>query len=61
MFLSPYTVVTMKFSVLGATGESGKYLLEQALADGHQVIALVRNPDKITTTHDNLEVSLRSG
>ena len=30
--------------------------MEQALQEGHQVTAVVRNPDKIKTTHDNLKV-----
>ena len=30
--------------------------MEQALQAGHRVTAVVRNPDKIKTSHDNLKV-----
>ena len=30
--------------------------MEQALEEGHQVTAVVRNPDKLKTVHDNLQV-----
>jgi uncharacterized protein YbjT (DUF2867 family) len=33
---------------LGATGATGRHLLEQALAQGHHVTALVRNPPSST-------------
>jgi len=46
----------MKLAILGATGQTGLQAVEQALQEGHQVTAVVRNPDKIKTTHDNLEV-----
>jgi putative NADH-flavin reductase len=37
----------MKIAVLGATGGTGKEVVKQALAKGHQVTALCRNPDKL--------------
>jgi len=37
----------MLISVLGATGPSGLHFVKQAVAAGHTVQALVRNPDKI--------------
>ena len=42
--------------VLGATGATGQLVVSQALAAGHSVTALVRSPEKITTTHPNLTV-----
>jgi putative NADH-flavin reductase len=38
---------TMKLTVLGATGNVGKELVEQALAAGHEVTVLVRAPEKL--------------
>jgi putative NADH-flavin reductase len=44
----------MKLAIFGATGKTGRYLLEQALARGHTVTVLARNPDKLTLRHDRL-------
>lgn len=38
---------TMKIAVLGATGGTGIQIVKQALAAKHDVIAIVRNPDKL--------------
>ncbi|ESO92950.1 hypothetical protein LOTGIDRAFT_145414 [Lottia gigantea] len=46
----------MKIAILGATGPTGQALLKRALDAGHNVVALVRNPDGISTKHDNLQV-----
>lgn len=46
----------MKIAVLGATGQTGQYLVNQALQHGHTVTAIVRNPGKLTVHHDNLKV-----
>ncbi|KAM9360425.1 flavin reductase (NADPH)-like [Symphorus nematophorus] len=46
----------MKIAVLGATGQTGQYLVNQALQQGHTVTAIVRNPAKLTVHHDNLKV-----
>ncbi|XP_064638136.1 uncharacterized protein YwnB-like isoform X2 [Lineus longissimus] len=46
----------MKICVCGATGPSGQRLVQQALDAGHQVIALVRTPEKVEAKHDNLKV-----
>ncbi len=46
----------MKVLILGATGGTGRALVEQALEQGHVVTALARNPAKIQTTHANLRV-----
>jgi len=46
----------MKIAVLGATGPSGIQVVKEALARGHEVTAVVRNPDKVTEKHDKLKV-----
>ncbi|XP_073321501.1 flavin reductase (NADPH)-like [Pagrus major] len=46
----------MKIAVLGATGQTGQYLVNQALQQGHTVTAIVRNPGKLTVHHGNLKV-----
>ena len=37
----------MRIAVLGATGTIGRLVVERALADGHEVTALVRSPEKL--------------
>lgn len=37
----------MKVLVLGATGRTGQHIVEQGLAKGHQITALVRDPSKV--------------
>lgn len=44
----------MKILIVGATGGTGKQLVAQALARGHEVTVLVRNPKKISIQHPNL-------
>jgi putative NADH-flavin reductase len=46
----------MKIFLLGATGGTGGAVLEQALARGHEVTALVRSPEKITVRNPALVV-----
>ena len=46
----------MNLAVLGATGRTGRLVVEQALAAGHSVTALVRSPEKLTAEHANLRV-----
>lgn len=46
----------MKIAVLGATGQTGQYLVKQALQQGHTVVALVRNTSKLAVQHVNLKV-----
>ena len=46
----------MKLVVLGATGGTGRLVVEQALAAGHTVTALVRSPEKLATSQPNLHV-----
>ncbi len=44
----------MNLLIFGATGGTGRALVEQALAQGHVVTAFARNSAKLTATHDNL-------
>ena len=37
----------MKIAVLGATGPSGVQVVKEALERGHDVTAIVRNPNKM--------------
>jgi uncharacterized protein YbjT (DUF2867 family) len=37
----------MKILILGATGRTGKYLIEEALKKGHKVSAIARDPNKL--------------
>ena len=46
----------MNLVVLGATGRSGHLVVEQALAAGHTVTALVRSPQKLAIANSNLRV-----
>lgn len=47
----------MKIAVLGATGPSGLQTVLEALERGFSVVALVRNPDKLTVKDNNLQVN----
>lgn len=46
----------MNVLIFGATGGTGRALVEQALAQGHAVTAFARNPSKVQTKHSNLRV-----
>jgi len=46
----------MKLLIIGATRGIGFQLVEQALQAGHEVTALVRNPQKMPKGHDRLQV-----
>jgi putative NADH-flavin reductase len=46
----------MKVLIFGASGNTGRQLVQQALKEGHNVTAFVRNPAKLEITHPNLEV-----
>ena len=37
----------LRILLFGATGPTGRRLLEQALQQGHQVTAVVRSPEKL--------------
>jgi len=47
---------SLTIAVLGAGGRSGRPLVERALADGHAVRALVRDPAKLPLDHERLTV-----
>lgn len=49
----------MRIAILGASGKTGKPLIEEALARGHEVIAIVRTPEKLTL--NDPRVSTRKG
>jgi putative NADH-flavin reductase len=46
----------MNLVILGATGGTGRLVVEQALAAGHNVTALVRSPEKLTISDSRLRV-----
>jgi putative NADH-flavin reductase len=46
----------MRIALFGASGKTGKHIVEQALAGGHEVTALARNPGKLAMTHPKLKV-----
>jgi putative NADH-flavin reductase len=46
----------MNLLIVGATGGTGRALLDQALGQGHTVTAFVRNPAKLRVTHERLTV-----
>ncbi|PYC75830.1 3-beta hydroxysteroid dehydrogenase [Streptomyces tateyamensis] len=45
-----------KIAVFGAAGSIGSQVVQEALARGHQVTAVVRDPAKVTITHPALTV-----
>ena len=46
----------MKISVFGATGKTGKLVVQQALNNAFEVTAFVRDPSKMIMTHRNLNI-----
>ncbi|WP_067893589.1 NAD(P)-dependent oxidoreductase [Nocardia vaccinii] len=46
----------MRITVFGANGPTGRLLTGQALAAGHQVTAVTRQPESFPLHHDRLEV-----
>jgi putative NADH-flavin reductase len=48
--------VTMKITVFGANGATGRLLVAQALAAGHEVTAVTRQPGGFPLTHERLSV-----
>jgi putative NADH-flavin reductase len=46
----------MKLFVIGATGRTGREIVEQALARGHHATAFVRSPESITSKNERLTV-----
>jgi len=46
----------MRLLIIGATGGTGRELVEQALERGHQVTAFVRTPARLRLAHERLTV-----
>jgi len=46
----------MKVLIIGATGGTGKQLVEQALDRNYNVTAFVRKPSKLKISHDRLKI-----
>ncbi|MEE8418930.1 MAG: NAD(P)-dependent oxidoreductase [Dehalococcoidales bacterium] len=46
----------MKVAIIGASGNIGSAIRDEALSRGHQVTAIVRNPEKITIQNEALTV-----
>jgi nucleoside-diphosphate-sugar epimerase len=46
----------MKIAIFGASGRTGRPLVEQALAQGHEVTALVRDVSKLPVKHPRLTI-----
>jgi putative NADH-flavin reductase len=49
-------IKTMNVIIFGATGATGKHLVTQALEQGHQVTAFVRDPSKVQVHHPKLKL-----
>lgn len=45
----------MKVAVFGATGRTGRHVVEQGLARGHEVTAFVRDPSDLAVEHERLQ------
>lgn len=46
----------MRIFVIGATGATGQQIVDRGLTQGHDITALVRNPDKFEMQHKSLHV-----
>ena len=46
----------MKLAIFGATGLTGGIVVSRALADGHEVVAMVRDPARLPGGHSGLAV-----
>ena len=46
----------MKLIIFGATGGTGRQCVDQALAQGHQVTAFVRQPEALAIQHPDLTI-----
>ncbi|MBE2236630.1 MAG: SDR family oxidoreductase [Caldilineaceae bacterium] len=46
----------MKIAVFGASGRTGRHVVEQALAAGHEVVAFARTPSRLGVEHMHLTV-----
>ena len=48
---------SLRLLIIGATGGTGRELVQQALAQGHQVTAFVRDPARLKIEHANLRLA----
>ncbi len=46
----------MRVAIFGASGRTGRHVVEQALAAGHEVTAFVRDPARLPTRHERLRL-----
>ncbi|MDQ2786710.1 MAG: SDR family oxidoreductase [Chloroflexota bacterium] len=46
----------MNLAIFGATGATGRHLVDQALAVGHRVTILARNPAALAVRHERLRI-----
>jgi putative NADH-flavin reductase len=46
----------MKIAIFGATGKTGKEIVQQALENGHAVVAFVRDPSKMVSQSENVKM-----
>lgn len=46
----------MKIALFGGSGRTGREFLMQALEQGHEIHALVRNPERLGIVHENLYI-----
>ena len=46
----------MKLLIFGATGGTGKLVVQQSLSKGHEVTAFVRNPEKLVISDPSLNI-----
>ncbi|WP_119070108.1 NAD(P)-dependent oxidoreductase [Rubrobacter indicoceani] len=46
----------MRLTIFGATGATGRRLVERAVAEGHEVTAFVRSPSRMRGRHERLSV-----
>jgi len=55
-FGSEREVTFMRIAIIGASGQIGAFIRDEALARGHKVTAIVRHPEKITVQNPSLTV-----
>jgi putative NADH-flavin reductase len=46
----------VRLLVVGASGRTGRLVVEQALGHGHEVTAFVRDPARLAISHERLRV-----
>lgn len=56
-FFHPRSEHALNLLIIGATGGTGRALVEQALVQGHTVTAFVRNPKKMKISHKRLSIA----